>query len=124
MSATLTTRKIKELKPEERLTKLEELKKELAQLKTSKVTGAGSAKLSRLRNCRKEIARLLTFIHTERKANLRKYYAQAKFQPKEFRPKLTRKLRRALTTAQKNRKTAKQIKIARHFPHRKFYVLA
>ncbi|KAL7720016.1 60S ribosomal protein L35 [Entamoeba marina] len=103
--------------------KLVELKGELATLRTAKVTGAASTKLSRLRVVKKSIARVLTVMNTERKQKLRKYFENAKYKPLEFRPKMTRKLRRQLTKEQQN-KTLKAVKAARHFPARKFYILA
>ncbi|GAT93586.1 hypothetical protein CL6EHI_087430 [Entamoeba histolytica] len=51
-------------------------------------------------------------------------YKQAKYVPKELRPKTTRKERRQLTKAQLNLKTVKAAKKAQHFPARKFFVLA
>ncbi|BFU20382.1 60S ribosomal protein L35, putative [Entamoeba histolytica HM-3:IMSS] len=104
--------------------KLIELKGELANLRTAKVTGGAPSKISRLRVVKKDIARLLTVMNTQRMEALRKYYKQAKYVPKELRPKTTRKERRQLTKAQLNLKTVKAAKKAQHFPARKFFVLA
>ncbi|KAL7713380.1 60S ribosomal protein L35 [Entamoeba marina] len=120
----LSAAKLRELSDAELNTKLNELKAELAQLRTAKVTSPNPAKLSRLRVVKRLIARILTVMNTTRKQKLRKYFENAKYKPLEFRPKLTRKMRRQLTKEQKNKKTAKEIKAARHFPARKFYVLA
>jgi large subunit ribosomal protein L35e len=104
--------------------KLKELKGELAKLRFEKVTGGAQTRVSRLRVCKKEIARLMTVMNTERTAQLRKYYAQAKYLPKQLRVKGTKKERRQLTAAQKNKLTTAAAKKAQHFPMRKFYVLA
>ena len=115
---------IKAMSQVDRQNKLKELKQELAKLRFEKVTGGAQNKVSRLRVCKKEIARLMTIINTERKEQLKKYYTQAKYIPKQLRVKGTKKERRQLTAAQKNRMTTKQAKMAKHFPQRKFFVLA
>ena len=66
----------------------------------------------------------MTIINTERKEQLKKYYTQAKYIPKQLRVKGTKKERRQLTAAQKNKMTIAAAKKAKHFPMRKFYVLA
>ena len=121
---SLKAKKIREMGAPERQTKLKELKAELARLRFEKVTGGAQTKVSRLRVCKKEIARLMTIINTERKTQLKKYYSQAKYVPKQLRVKATKKERRQLTAAQKNRLTTRAAKMAQHFPMRKFYVVA
>ena len=121
---SLKAKAIREMTPADRQNKLKELKSELAKLRFEKVTGGAQNKVSRLRVCKKEIARLMTIINTDRTQQLKKYYTQAKYLPKQLRVKGTKKERRALTAAQKNRLTAKAAKHAQHFPQRKFYVLA
>ena len=121
---SLKAKAIREMNAVDRQNKLKELKSELAKLRFEKVTGGAQTRVSRLRVCKKEIARLMTVMNTERTAQLRKYYAQAKYLPKQLRVKGTKKERRQLTAAQKNRMTTKQAKMAKHFPQRKFFVLA
>ena len=89
---------------------LEELKNELAQLRVAKVTGGAASKLAKIGVVRKSIARVLTVYNQTQKAKLREAYAGKKFLPKDLRPKQTRALRRALTPAERGRKTLKQRK--------------
>ena len=117
-------KQIREMKPEELNKKLIELKKELSTLKTAKVTGGAANKLSRLSVVRKLIARVLTVINTNRKLQLKKQYENAKYKPKELRPKLTRKLRRALTPRQQHLKTLREVKHLKAYPVRKFFIVA
>merc|ERR1712108_86619 len=96
-------------KKKEELTKqLDDLKTELSQLRVAKVTGGAASKLSKIRTVRKSIARVLTVVHQTQKENLRKFYHNKKYKPKDLRKRKTRALRRALTTHEKSIKTAKQ----------------
>ena len=108
----------------ELLKTLEELKNELAQLRVAKVTGGAASKLAKIGVVRKSIARVLTVYNQTQKAKLREAYAGKKFLPKDLRPKQTRALRRALTPAERGRKTLKQRKREQNFPQRKYAVLA
>merc|ERR1711955_95160 len=117
--------KAKELrgqKKEELLKQLYDLKTELASLRVSKVTGGAASKLSQIRAVRKSIARVLTVINQTQKENLRKFYKNKKFKPKDLRPKKTRALRRALTKYEKSLKTKKQQRKERLYPMRKYAV--
>merc|ERR1712062_798021 len=87
---------------------LEDLKQELLNLRVNKVTGGAAAKLSKIRVVRKSIARVLTVIHQTQKDNLRKFYHNKQYKPKDLRKKKTRAMRRALTTHEASIKTAKQ----------------
>jgi large subunit ribosomal protein L35e len=73
---------------------------------------------------RKAIARVLTVIRQKQRENLKEFYAGKKYVPLDLRTKKTRALRRALTTAESSRKTARQMKKERHFPMRKYAVKA
>ena len=108
----------------ELLKTLEELKNELAQLRVAKVTGGAASKLAKIGVVRKSIARVLTVYNQTQKAKLREAYAGKKFLPKDLRPKQTRALRRALSPAERSRKTLKQRKREQNFPPRKYAVLA
>ncbi|XP_052791792.1 60S ribosomal protein L35-like [Mya arenaria] len=119
--------KAKELrgkKKEDLQKQLIDLKTELATLRVSKVTGGAASKLSKIRVVRKSIARVFTVIHQTQKENLRKYYRNKPYKPKDLRPKKTRALRRALTPHQRSLKTAKQLRKERLYPMRKFAVKA
>merc|ERR1712027_45437 len=119
--------KAKELrgkKKEELMKQLHELKTELSQLRVAKVTGGAASKLSKIRTVRKSIARVLTVVHQTQKENLRKFYHNKKYKPKDLRKRKTRAMRRALSTHEKSIKTAKQQRKERIYPMRKFALKA
>lgn len=100
----------------------EELRIELGQLRVAKVTGGPASKLSKIREVRKSIARVLTVLNAQKREALREHYANKKFKPLDLRPKKTRAIRRRLTKEQLNKKTWRQVKRDRAFPMRKFAV--
>ncbi|KAI9358940.1 ribosomal L29 protein-domain-containing protein [Zopfochytrium polystomum] len=57
---------------------LEELKKELSSLRVQKATNANNAKVARIANVRKSIARVQTVISQTQRDQLRLYYKGAK----------------------------------------------
>merc|ERR1711894_218579 len=109
-------------KKDELLKQLDELKTELSQLRVAKVTGGAASKLSKIRIVRKSIARVLTVINQTQKENLRKFYKNKKYMPKDLRPKKTRAIRRQLTKHELSIKSAKQLRKDRLYPMRKFAV--
>ncbi|PVH98757.1 60S ribosomal protein-like protein L35 [Periconia macrospinosa] len=104
-------------------TQLQELKTELIALRTSKVTGSGG-KLTRIHDVRKGIARVLTVINANQRAQLRLFYKGKKYAPLDLRPKQTRAIRRKLTKHEASLVTEKQKKKQTHFPQRKYAVKA
>merc|ERR1712062_553150 len=115
--------KAKELrgkKKDELLKQLDELKNELSQLRVAKVTGGQASKLSKIRIVRKSIARVLTVMNQTQKENLRKFYKNKKYKPKDLRMKKTRAIRRQLTPYEKSLKTEKQKRKERLYPLRNF----
>merc|ERR1712071_138039 len=76
---------------------LDELKSELVQLRTQKIAGGASSKLSKIHDVRKSIARVLTVINANQRAQLRVFYKGKKYLPLDLRPKQTRAIRRRLT---------------------------
>ncbi|KAH7114231.1 ribosomal L29 protein-domain-containing protein, partial [Dendryphion nanum] len=105
-------------------TQLQELKSELIQLRTSKVTGGASTKLTRIHDVRKGIARVLTVINVNQRQQLRLFYKGKKYLPLDLRPKQTRAIRRRLTKHEASLVTEKQKKKQIHFPQRKYAVKA
>merc|ERR1712012_263748 len=99
-----------------------ELKTELQGLRVAKVTGGAASKLSKIRTVRKSVARVLTVINQTLKENLRKFYHNKTFKPKDLRKKKTRAMRKALTKHEAGIKTAKQLHKERVYPMRKFAV--
>jgi len=118
------TKDLRGKKKEDLLKQLDELKTELSQLRVAKVTGGAASKLSKIHDVRKAIARVLTVINQTQKENLRKFYKNKKFKPKDLRPKKTRAMRRLLTTHERSIKSHKQLHKERAFPMRKFAVKA
>ncbi|KAK7204654.1 60S ribosomal protein L35 [Myxozyma melibiosi] len=103
---------------------LDELKQELASLKAQKARGASASNLIRSNTVRKSIARVLTVINQQQRAQLRLFYSTKKYSPLDLRVKKTRALRRALTPKQKSLVTEKQKKKLTAFPQRKFALKA
>ena len=71
---------------------------------------------------RKSIARVLTIINANQRAQLRIFYKGKKYIPLDLRPKQTRAMRRRLTKTEARRVTPKQKKKHSHFPQRNFAV--
>ncbi|EFQ89689.1 hypothetical protein PTT_13927 [Pyrenophora teres f. teres 0-1] len=103
---------------------LTDLKSELIQLRTAKVTGGSNTKLTRIHDVRKGIAKVLTVINANQRAQLRLFYKGKKYTPLDLRPKQTRAIRRRLTKHEASLVTEKQKKRLTHFPQRKYAVKA
>jgi len=109
-------------KKDELLKQLEELKTELATLRVQKVTGGNPAKLAKIREVRKVIARVLTVINQTQRHQLRLFYSGKKYKPLDLRPKKTRAIRRRLTAGEAGAKTERSKKRAAHWPQRKYAI--
>ncbi|EMF17099.1 60S ribosomal protein [Sphaerulina musiva SO2202] len=101
---------------------LDDLKAELVQLRTQKIAGGASSKLNKIHDVRKSIARVLTIINANQRAQLRLFYQKKKYLPLDLRAKQTRAIRRRLSPEDAARVTEKQKKKQRHFPQRNFAV--
>ncbi|CRG85079.1 60S ribosomal protein L35 [Talaromyces islandicus] len=101
---------------------LDELKTELGQLRVQKISQGASSKLNRIHDVRKSIARILTVIKANQRAQLRLFYKNKKYLPLDLRPKHTRAIRRRLTKHEASLITEKQRKKNVHFPQRKYAV--
>jgi large subunit ribosomal protein L35e len=71
---------------------------------------------------RKSIARVLTVINANQRAQLRLFYKNKKYLPLDLRPKQTRAIRRRLSKYESGLITEKQRKRETHFPQRKYAV--
>lgn len=71
---------------------------------------------------RKSIARVMTVINANQRAQLRLFYKNKKYMPLDLRPKLTRELRRRLTKHEASQITARERKRQIHFPQRKYAI--
>jgi large subunit ribosomal protein L35e len=112
-------------KTKSQLTKqVEDLKKELSTLRVTQHSSK-TARVSRIGNVRKNIARVLTVINQDSKSKLRAHYAAKGGKlPVDLREKKTRAIRRRLTPAQASKVTVKQAKKDANFPLRKYAVKA
>ena len=106
------------------LKQLDELKLELSRLRVAKVTGGAAAKIMKIKQVRKSIARVLTVYNAKSRESVRELCKGKKYQPKEIRAKKTRAMRRALSDSEKKKVTVKSAKKAKHFPVRKFAIKA
>ena len=109
---------------EDLLKQLKEHKKELSELHVAKVTDGAASKIAKIKSVRKSIARILTVHNQQQKEGLRKAAAGSKYMPKDLRAKKTRAMRRALTKAERSKKTNKQKRMAAAFPKVKYAVKA
>ncbi|KZZ88116.1 60S ribosomal protein [Ascosphaera apis ARSEF 7405] len=110
-------------KSKEDLTKqLDELKTELNQLRVQKIVGGASSKVTRIHDLRKSIARVLTVINANQRAQLRLFYKGKKYLPLDLRAKKTRAIRRRLTKHEASLVLEKQRKRQIAFPQRKYAV--
>lgn len=73
---------------------------------------------------RKAIAKVLTVINANQRAQLRLFYKNKKYMPLDLRPKQTRAIRRRLSKVDAARQLEKTVKRATHFPQRKYAVKA
>jgi len=106
------------------LKQLKDMRQELIQLRTQKVAGGASAKLNRIHDVRKGIAKILTVVNASQRSQLRLFYKNKKHLPLDLRPKLTRAIRRRLTPKERSLKTDKQKKRETHFPQRRYAIKA
>merc|ERR1711976_102996 len=138
----------KDLKPYKLKTKevselqgtVDELQKELSQLRVNKVSSGVASKLAKIRVVQKAIARSLTYINFKKRdevkeafkvhSKLRTYNEEHntnwRFSDKPYacRENTTRAKRRALTKKQRDMVTLKAKKRAQNFPQRSFAVRA
>ncbi len=71
---------------------------------------------------RKAIAKVLTVINANQRAQLRLFYKGKKYLPLDLRPKQTRAIRRRLTKHESEKTLEKTKKRATHFPQRKYAI--
>ena len=103
---------------------LSSLKTELGQLRTQKIAGGSASKLTKIHDIRKSIAKVLTVINANQRAQLRLFYKGKKYLPLDLRAKKTRAIRRRLTQHESSKTLEKQKKRTTHFPQRKFAIKA
>jgi len=124
--AKVKARDLRQKKKGELEQQLTALKEELAQLRVAQVTGGAPAKLSKIKEIRRSIARVYTVINENQRTMLREFYKRKpnNRKPLDLRRRLTRALRRELPVEKRRLRTIKQQKKLRHFPIRKYAVKA
>ena len=105
--------------------KVEDLKKDLSNLRVQQKSGSKSTRVAKIGGLRKDIARVLTVMNQDTKKQLRAYHAETGGKiPLDMRVKATRAIRRKLTKEEAGKKTVKQTKKDANFPQRKYAVSA
>ena len=126
------------------LNDLKKLREDLQKIRFTKGSGTAFAKLSKIKDLRKQIARILTIIREHKKEDVVKELRtkvtkevkdgkeeevkttiknlKMKHIPLDLRPKLTRAMRRRMTKFERKLVTLKQLKRKLNFPMRKFAV--
>ena len=146
-----TTKHAKEFrgkKNDELLGELKKLREELQKIRFTKSSGTAVSKLSKIKDLRKQIARILTVIRENKKLDVVKSLRERvskkegneekdkkeeevkttiknlkmKHIPLDLRPKLTRAMRRRMTKFERKLVTLRQLKRKLNFPMRKFAV--
>ena len=113
--------KIRESDAEGIRANIEKLKDELRNLRNSKAASGSATKLAKIKVVRKNIARNLTILNQKERSALAGNLHKASGKRAVFlRSKLTRAVRRRLTTQQRTKKILKVQKRELNFPVRKY----
>ncbi|CAD2221323.1 Ribosomal L29 protein, putative [Angomonas deanei] len=127
MSNYAKIKECREKSKEDLMKQLNDYKKELSQLRVAQHMGNGGndTRLLRIRPIRKSIARILTVLNQNERANLKKFYSERKLRnkaPKVIREKLTHRRRLALRENERRLKTRRQVRMAHRYPPRVYAV--
>jgi large subunit ribosomal protein L35e len=113
--------KIRDSEAEAIRANIDKLKDELRTLRNSKASSGSATKLAKIKTVRRNIARNLTILNQKERANLAGKLHQGSGKRAIFlRTKLTRAVRRSLTTHQKSKLITKVQKKQLNFPVRKY----
>ena len=100
---------------------IQKLKDELRTLRNAKASSGSATKLAKIKTVRKNIARNLTILNQKERTNLASNLHKSSGKRAVFlRAKLTRAVRRRLTTQQRTKKILKVQKREQNFPVRKY----
>ena len=146
MAKTVSAKEYKKKNNKELLEDLKKLREDLQTIRFTKVSGTAVAKLAKIKILRKQIARVLTILRENKKAEVIKNLTtkvtkekkddkeeevkttiknlKMKHIPLDLRPKLTRAMRRRMTKFERKLVTLRQLKRKLNFPMRKFAVPA
>ena len=144
MAKTVSAKQYREKNSADLLNELKKLREELQKIRFTKGSGTAVSKLSKIKDLRKQIARILTIIRQNRKEEVVKGLREKvtkeekdgkeeevkttiknlklKHIPLDLRPKLTRAMRRRMTKFERKLVTLRQLKRKLNFPMRKFAV--
>ena len=144
MAKTTSAKEYRKKNTSDLLNALKKLREDLQKIRFTKGTGTAVAKLTKIKELRKQIARILTIIRENRKEEVVKGLRERvkkeekdgkeeevkttiknlklKHIPLDLRPKLTRAMRRRMTKFERRLVTLRQLKRKLNFPMRKFAV--
>ena len=147
MAKTVSAKQYREKNSADLLNELKKLREELQKIRFTRSSGTAVSKLSKIKDLRKQIARILTIIRENRKVQVVKGLREKvtkkeknekdgkeeeikttiknlkmKHIPLDLRPKLTRAIRRRMTKFERKLVTLRQLKRKLNFPMRKFAV--
>ena len=144
MAKTTSAKTYRAKNNSELLADLKKLREDLQKIRFTKGSGTAVAKLSKIKDLRKQIARILTIIREHKKEDVVKELRtkvtkevkdgkeeevkttiknlKMKHIPLDLRPKLTRAMRRRMTKFERKLVTLRQLKRKLNFPLRKFAV--
>ena len=144
MAKTTSAKDYRKKNSQDLLNDLKKLREDLQKIRFTKGSGTAVAKLSKIKDLRKQIARILTIIRENKKEEVVKGLTtrvskeekdgkeeevkktikniKLKHIPLDLRPKLTRAMRRRMTRFERKLVTLKQLKRKLNFPLRKFAV--
>ena len=144
MAKTTSAKEYRKKNSQDLLNDLKKLREDLQKIRFTKGSGTAVAKLSKIKDLRKQIARILTIIRENKKEEVVKGLTtrvskeekdgkeeevkktiknlKMKHIPLDLRPKLTRAMRRRMTRFERKLVTLKQLKRKLNFPLRKFAV--
>ena len=144
MAKTTSAKEYRKKNSQDLLNDLKKLREDLQKIRFTKGSGTAVAKLSKIKDLRKQIARILTIVRENKKEEVVKGLTtrvskeekdgkeeevkktikniKLKHIPLDLRPKLTRAMRRRMTRFERKLVTLKQLKRKLNFPLRKFAV--
>ena len=93
-------------------------------MRVSKVSSQPQVKLTKIRQVRKSIARVLTVLNEKRRDTARNEYKKKRYTPKDLRLKSSRAARRRLTKFEQKKTTLRTQKKSENFPQRKYALAA
>jgi len=96
----LSAKALRSKSPEDLIKLLDEHRDELSKLRVAQVTSSNQSKLSKIREERRDIARILTVINLNNKDAAKHEFRKAKFKNLDLRAKKTRAIRRKLSRDQ------------------------